>query len=226
MAVHFTNHECSNRLLLFGHLDLTFDEAAFEQVRTSLQAAQGRQRWILDTIAELPQIYAALKSKGTDIYSPSRHSLLEDLKGWVNGSKFSLSPFILPNTILSPLVVITQLLQYSACLDLVCPQDGPDKHLISSTSHNTQTIGFCTGLLSAFAISASTGEETLRKNGATAIRLAMLIGAAVDAKEDIEPSQSFSAVWHSEEQKKSLTTNLDNIGPEVSMAGSSRVWDT
>lgn len=218
MAVHFTNHECSTRLLLFGHIDLSFDETAFTHIRKSLHSDK-RHQWILDTISELPQCYSALQGRGSSLFTDSRQKLLQRFVGWTFGDKPTLSPFVLPNTILSPLVVISQLLQYTACLDLVVPVEGPDKHLISSTSHNTQTLGFCTGLLSAFAISSSTSEETLRQHGATAIRLAMLIGAAVDAQEDIEPSQSFSAVWHSPEQKTSLTKELENIGSDVSVLG-------
>jgi len=215
MVVHVRDTTPSRTLLLFGHIDLSFDEAAFHKLRTSLHATRASHQWVFDTIAELPLCFSALRERNSDIFTDSRLSLLQDLNGWINSEKPSLSPFVLPNILLNPLVVIAQLLQYSSYLKLTCPTTVDDRHLHATTQHNTETLGFCTGLLSAFAVSASTGDEQLRKHGATAIRLAMLIGAAVDAQEAPEksgPSQSFSAAWHSQEQRTYLTNELEDLG--------------
>jgi hypothetical protein len=49
----------------------------------------------------------------------------------------------------------------------------------------TETLGLCTGLLSAVAVSSSVNKTQLHNYGAVAIRLAMTFGALVNT-EDME----------------------------------------
>ena len=202
-------------LLLFGPQALSFDEVAFNQLRSVLFATKERHQWILDTIAELPQCLSALSQASPELAVETGLGLLRELKLWIDDGKPSLSPFILPNTLLNPLVVIAQLLQYSSYLDLISPANLEDQHLHASTQYGIETLGFCTGSLSAFAISASTCDETLRTHGSAAIRIATIIGAVVDAQEAVErsgPSRSFSAVWHSEAERLNLMREIENLG--------------
>jgi acyl transferase domain-containing protein/nucleoside-diphosphate-sugar epimerase/acyl carrier protein len=202
-------------LLLFGPQALSFDEGAFNQLRSALFANKDRHQWILDTIAELPDCLSALSQTSPELAAEAGVNLLQELKQWIDGSKPSLTPFVLPSTLLNPLVVIAQLLQYSAYLDLVSPANVDDQHLHASSQYETETLGFCTGSLSAFAISASTCDEQLRTHGAAAIRIATIVGAVVDAEEVAErsgPSRSFSAVWHSEEEQLMLVHELESLG--------------
>lgn len=221
MVLQSASPASSKTLLLFGPQALSFDETAFQQLRTSLIATEDRHRWILDTIQELPEAVRHLSEAhpglgvefGIDHLTELIRSLDDGSWSWQNG---------LPNTLLNPLVAIQQLVQYSSYLDLVCPADIEDKQLHASTQYasDTSSLGFCTGLLGAFAVSASTCDEELRKHGAAAIRIATLIGTVVDVQEFTShagPSRSFSAGWRSEEERSRLNTEIQRSGEVCSI---------
>jgi hypothetical protein len=50
-------------------------------------------------------------------------------------------------------------------------------------SEGMETLGLCTGTLSAFAVDSSPSIEGIHQHGAVAVRLAILNGAIVDAEE-------------------------------------------
>ena len=121
------------------------------------------------------------------------------------------------NILLSPLVVAVQLTQYAKY------QEGKDSREFS----NIETLGFCTGLLSALAVSCSRNLEELEKYGAVAIRLAMLIGAVVDAQDAMSehgPSGSIAASWTSPGAISDLAAVLKAF-PDVSIPSNQRgLW--
>ena len=98
------------------------------------------------------------------------------------------------------------------------PNPGERHDLHGSNKQNTETLGFCTGLLGAIAVSSSATQAQFQHYGAVAIRLAMLIGALVDAQDKSEDlygeSKSFSAAWNSPECGAEMTRILERF-PEV-----------
>ena len=102
--------------------------------------------------------------------------LLECLHDWLDADKFLLASSDLPNVILSPLVVLSQLIQYSKYLK-ISHQGEVDSY--GSHGQQKETVGFCIGLLSALNLSSAGNQAQFQQYGATAVRLAALIGALI-----------------------------------------------
>lgn len=204
-------------ILLFGPQALSFHEDSFSQLRSTLLDTPSH-RWIIDTIIELPGYWNSLSHALPRLQPTPGAKLLEDLNDWLRKDTFTQASFPLPNILLTPLVVITHLTQYSRYLELVQPDSVEINDLNASFEQNVETLGFCTGLLSAIAVSSSANQGQLRQFGAVAVRLAMLIGALVDAQEisaDLHgESMSFSVAWNSAQSGAEMTRILKRF-PEV-----------
>lgn len=136
--------------------------------------------------------------------------------------------------ILQPLVVLTQLTQYwrylahcrervedrSTCASAADRQaELFARHLAGRTS--SQTLGFCTGLLSAFAVSTSRNKNDLQRYSAVAVRLAMRVGAVVDSQEAPRKrlghgkSQSFATAWRNEQEAEVVSQVVEGLFPDT-----------
>lgn len=205
-----------NTVLLFGPQALSFQEDSFHQLK-SIILDDAENRWMLDAIAELPTYFRTFSEKSPKLQAISGVQQLENLNDWFKTGKIQPTSFHLPNILLSPLVVLTQLTQYSKYLKLVHIESGDGQNLYASHSQNTETLGFCTGLLSALAVSSAGNQAQFQQHGAVAVRLAALIGALVDAQDALGKhgeSTSFATVWNSRETKTEMTRILQQF-PEV-----------
>jgi hypothetical protein len=82
-----------------------------------------------------------------------------------------------------------------------------------------ESLGFCTGLLTALAVSSASTQTEFQKYAAVAVRLAALIGALVDAEEATGrygASKTFSTACHSPGQDMELRSILEEFS-EVSL---------
>lgn len=147
--------------------------------------------------------------------------LLNDLDSWFETGIVDQATFRLPNILLTPLVVLTQITQFSRYLSLSLSNSesqAGDLHT-AFAQRNSETVGFCTGLLSASVVSSSSNQSEFRRYGAVAVRLSMLIGALVDAQDASDQlhgrSKSFAAAWSSPAMAEELVRILDCF-PEVS----------
>lgn len=198
-------------LLVFGHAELSFDAISFTQLKTILNSSRSRYRWLVEVLEDLPDYVSTLCEAEPSIFTDAQLLQVRNLSRWIRRNDIVTEPFCIPNIILIPLVVISHIVQYLSYLESICPPNTEDEHTYASTQRHTETLGFCTGLLSAFAISTSSNEVQLRKNVSVAIRLAMLIGAAADVQERPDgygSSQSFSVGWHSPDEQQYLTDEL------------------
>ncbi|KAI1395083.1 hypothetical protein F4819DRAFT_479568 [Hypoxylon fuscum] len=184
-------------ILLFGPLALSFDEAAFTQLRKTV-AENEEFRWVLDTVSEFPQIWKSLTTSIPSLQSTSGLKQLEDLADAFRSGRQLETPFPLPNKLLIPLVIVSHLTQYATFVRNSTEGFGAAKL-------DKETLGLCTGLLSAFAVASTGSSEQFKKYGAVAVRLAMLIGTVVDAQDEAtEPSKSLSAAWNSAQSGEEL----------------------
>lgn len=192
------------KVLIFGSQTLFPREESFTRLRATLLSSSAFQ-WIVDVVYELQ--------------GPPASSVAEVFchLNFVHGAKLLDSwiktghlPYPLPNIVVTPLVVISHLVQFIQYKEL--------SRL--SNSESVESLGFCTGLLSAFAISSSRDEAQFPKHGAAAIRLAAFIGAIVDADNFAEGTEeeavSLSAAWKSSDGESTLKSVLSNY-PEVRM---------
>jgi hypothetical protein len=205
------------KALLFGPQALAFDNDAASQLRATLLNTPDF-RWVLKAISELPTYWDSLSRAIPTLQPFPGLKLLDDFNNWLKTGQLKEATFPLPNIILTPLVVITHLTQYSRFLEIIQPGSlgGQDVH--ASFKRNTETLGLCTGLLSATAVSCSADGLQLQHYGSVAVRLAMVIGALVDAQ-DISNgphggSKAFSVAWNTVESGVEMTEILKGF-PEV-----------
>lgn len=175
---------------------------------------------MLDAVSELPSHWDTLVAKFPKLQEIPGEKLLKDLDSWFKTGIIEQASFQIPNLLLTPLVVLTHLTQFSRYLSLSLSNasvQARDLHT-AFAQRNVEAVGFCTGLLSASVLSSSSDQAAFRHNGAVALRLAMLIGAFVDAQDASDRlhgrSRSFAAAWASPAMSAELVRVLDGF-PEV-----------
>ncbi|KAI0114740.1 hypothetical protein F4814DRAFT_459633 [Daldinia grandis] len=196
-------------ILLFGPLALSFDEVSFAQVRKTV-TDNVEFRWAIDAVSEFPQIWKTLTTFVPSLKTASALGQLEGLADAFRTGRPIEIPFPLPNKLLIPLVVISHLTQYATFL---CSRtEGQNIDPFEVSRSDTETLGLCTGLLSAFAVSSADNNEKFKKYAAVAVRLAMLIGTVIDAQDEVtEPSKSLSATWNSAGGGKELQCVMESF---------------
>ncbi|KAL4952287.1 hypothetical protein BDW69DRAFT_200843 [Aspergillus filifer] len=196
-------------LLAFGPQSLSFDKRALDNLRYEINHSKYRD-WIQETIADLPTYWKGLSDAVPEIGEllPGQERL-QTLRTLLSDAGNIEEELGLSNIILTPLVVLTQLTEFG------------HYQAQNSVTNGTRTTGFCTGLLSTFAVASSNTTQGLQRYGAVAIRLAMLIGALVDAEEARQDilgngeSVSYSVAWTNDKQETKLHEILGRWGPEV-----------
>ncbi|PYH90619.1 polyketide synthase [Aspergillus ellipticus CBS 707.79] len=179
------------KLLLFGPQALSFNVDSLCQLRSILHHSPGLFQWALDVLAELPALWDDLVTAIPNLRDlPDVAQRLKELSEWFQSSNQEVPrvAFPLQNVLLTPLVVLTQLAQYAVFVQAV---EGEG----SSLGEDVQTVGLCTGLLSALAVSAGRTREELGTWGKVAVRLAVVVGAVVDLDDLKEEAQSLAVSW-------------------------------
>lgn len=205
-------------VLVFGPQALSFNDEAFQRLRATILRSN-EYGWILDLIAGLPNCLNSIEGWLPKVMTGPRSSLLllEELQSWLTTGKTWKDFSNIPNALLSPLVVMTQLVQFFEWQKTLCASCGNGQDLYDLSRHDVETLGFCTGFLSALVVSHSTSQESFEKLGAIAIRLSMLIGIIVDAQNEAEEggvSKSLATIWHSQEEKQKMLEIMRSF-PEV-----------
>ena len=189
-------------VLLFGPQALSFQEQSFRHLRSTF-CSYGDNGWVRTIFNELPRYVELFSQKIKGLQPSLALELLQRVAEWLNSDAASPLPERLPNTILTPLVVLGQLTQYKQYVEVA--HQGSDRW--SPQLRRSETLGFCTGFLSALAASSASSEAEFQTFGAVAVRLATLIGAFVDAEDGdgrVATSTSFSAAWNTPEQGEGL----------------------
>lgn len=195
-----------DRLLVFGPQALSANVNDFR----ALQSTVKRHTWIADTIKDLPNIWDDFMQIFPKYNVVLGDTLLQSLVKWAETGDIDLgTDHRLTNIILSPLVIITHITEYLEYLNA-----GAQK---PNQASSTETLGFCMGFLSALAVSVSKESDDIKRYGATAIRLAMIIGGIVDAQDALDtqgPSKSLATAWNSPKGAEELKHILGRF-PEV-----------
>ncbi|KAK5656794.1 hypothetical protein OQA88_4342 [Cercophora sp. LCS_1] len=205
-------------VLLFGSQALSFSEDSLRRLRSAL-AGDADNGWMREVIAELPEWTRRVSEQFTKLRSTPAAALQESLKDWLapNGSPTPALPKNLPNAVLTPLVVLDQLAQYTQYVRLAHAETGLGSDPYGPQPRRLETIGLCTGLLSAAAISSASTRAEFRQYGAVALRLAALIGALVDAENAVGQhgeSKALSTACHSAQEEAELQNILEQF-PEA-----------
>lgn len=196
----------SDEFLVFGPQCLAFDRTAADDLRAQLLEDESMS-WGLQSLQGLASHWDTLQSSIPGLNDSRGKEALGELNNWLNTGEFGAVDFPLPNILLTPLVVILHLAQYQK---LQCST--------KDSKHIRETLGLCTGLLSAAAISCSENDEQLQESGAILVRLAMILGAIVDSKDaSLGPemrAKSLSVAWTTPSMRTELSSIL-NAFPEV-----------
>lgn len=198
-------------VLIFGSQALSFDKEVCRKLKSSI-LADPQVSWIKTTITGLPEYFQKV-APALSHSDPFRSAeLLHNLGRWLDCDGDPFSEFPLPNTILTTLTVISHLVQYSQLLSL-SDSSQRSADVWPKLEGEIETLGLCTGLLSAAAISASWKQQHLQVYGAVAIRLAVLIGTVVDAHEnqrqDSSGSECFCISWSSQKVQENVSRIID-----------------
>lgn len=213
MAHQATGVPDGSTILLFGPQALSFQEDTFHHLKSTI-LNDAANSWILDVLAELPVLFKTFSKNFPKLQAISGAQQLEDLNDWFKTANVPSASSHWPNILLSPLVVLTQLTQYSKYLALAHPKPGQGQNMYASHKQKTETLGLCTGMLSALAVSSAGNQAQFQQYGAVAVRLAALIGALVDTQDALGGeggSKSLATAWNSSKKRTEMTKILQQF---------------
>ncbi|KAJ5639455.1 Type I Polyketide synthases (Type I PKS) [Penicillium longicatenatum] len=189
-------------VFLFGPLALSFNSDSFAQLREIIVENE-EHKWALDTITSLPQYWKTIVAAIPGLEAGTELEKLEDLKEAFSTGQSLKAQFPLPNALLIPLVVSLHLTQYASFIKLSNADLDNDVDLFALSKDDQETLGLCTGLLSSLAVSSAGNKADFLKFAAVAVRLGLLIGMVVDARDaatDLGASKSLTMAWNSAEK--------------------------
>ncbi|KIA75959.1 polyketide synthase [Aspergillus ustus] len=200
-----------NVVLVFGCQWLSFDASGFRRLRAAV-LDNPENHWMVDVLSELPGCYrTASKTK----HLPALNTIpgeigLQELERWFRCDGLSTAKFPLSYTQLAPLLMMTHFVQYGQYLKLTKAKPGCRRESGGEGSSSVvEIVGFCIGLLSGVVVSAARNQEQLRRLGAVALRLAILLGALGDVQEKEEEYTSLATAWRTAELEEKLQGILD-----------------
>ena len=168
----------SPSLLAFGSQIDVLDPTYLSRIR-SLLLLNPSTVPLVESIGELPQQWTSLVDSCQLLSIVPGEFLLEKLHRWVQDDRvLDFTAEVPPNTILTPLTVICQVVEYLTYLRVVLRQTHAD---VRKTVSPTKFKGLCVGMLTATALGCAKDEAELVAQAITAVRMAVLVGAAVDA---------------------------------------------
>jgi hypothetical protein len=218
MRETFTTLKPASTVLIFGPQALSFHQDSFTKLCSQLH--EPGNRWLLNAASDLFHFGTALSKDVPMLQRLDGQVLLEELAMGLQTGEMGKLKFPLPNIMLSPLVVITHLTQYSAFIRAGLPDLVDTEDLPSILLEKTEVLRLCTGIFAGIAVNCSSSLAQLQLHGANAVRLAMLSGALVDAEQvspDSEEAISLSVSWTGNETVASMEKLL-SVFPEVSQA--------
>ncbi|KAJ5895285.1 hypothetical protein N7495_006976 [Penicillium taxi] len=202
-------------ILLWGSLALSFDKSSFERLRKSITEIEDNI-WLVDVFESLPEACKTALAALPTLHQATGSSAIKQLINFneiFTTSRSVDTELTLPNTLLIPLVIMNQLAQYTKFLQ----QEGLEHEDVKS--RYGETLGLCTGLLSAFAVSSAHNKSEFQRYGATAIRLGLLVGLVIDSQDAVlgkGRSKSLSVAWASVEAHREMTQILEEFQEQPS----------
>ncbi|KAI1752885.1 putative polyketide synthase [Xylaria castorea] len=200
----------ATKLLFFGPKSSSCDWAYLNHVRLRV-LDDSRNQWILQQVRELGTLLQSIQEQITILNLAECQTWLQFLLRWFQtGDAEGVQVSELPNVVTVSLVVIGQLTEYTWYSGQVRDDDDELGQNVLELESDTETAGFCIGMLSAIAIACSSTWAQLHLNGSAAIRLAMVIGAIVDVQEaEGKKSVSLSVLWKSTNELSALEQILE-----------------
>lgn len=175
-------------MLVFGPQSLSFDAQTFQELGQTLSQSDPH-KWILKAFTDSLAHWQNLADKLPQLERIDTEKWINRLSKWLADGSIEGDIASWPNAILTPLVVTGHLVQYQNYLSITAG---------AHASKHPNALGFCVGLLSASAVTASHNNEELLHNARDAITIAMVIGSIVDVYDKTQSegsSQSLAVAW-------------------------------
>lgn len=206
----------SSTTVLFGPELTRLNEEALVRLRSSLLEDPGLATF-RDEITQLPYLWPTIQGAFSGVEVLRGGEQLGTLKAFVDtGAIPNLEGA--PNILLAPLTVISHVVDFAQLV-----RKGGSAQLAETSIPVMPTLmavqGFCIGFLAAAAVASSRDWTQFQNNCAVALRLAVCIGAVIDADQQVlEPedrSVAYVAHWKNESDRAYVETLLDAF-PDVS----------
>ncbi|KAM5454315.1 Type I Iterative PKS [Microsporum audouinii] len=207
-----------HHLLIFGS-QIAYSEQAINGIKKTLQSKLCRQ-WVLDIVAGLPNYWDSLNKElpmflGAASYEGRQ--LLENFHIWLesDGHKgIDIQGGTLPAVVFVPLIVLAQLTEYRQYLQNKSKGAMSDPQ-VDQVTRKEPVLGFCMGLLGAYAVASAHNMEELDHYGAVAVRIAMLAGALSDTQHKRNPHRTYAVAWTNAKQQQDLWNIVGDISPDA-----------
>jgi hypothetical protein len=212
-------------IMVFGPQCLSLDQELGHWLRDQL-LNDPELHWALESLRSLHSYAHNISSAIPILHHLDLDDVLQRLSSWLQTGpdKENILHWPLSNTILTPLTVTLHLVQLLQGTKQPYPSQNTTKLAdgcarLKLPGKVPEILGLCTGSLSAAVISCSHNEEKLKAFVSVALRLAMLIGAIVDATDlslrQSERAFSCSVSWTHSNGHQILKEIISNF-PSVS----------
>ncbi|KAH0530344.1 hypothetical protein TsFJ059_004974 [Trichoderma semiorbis] len=178
----------ASQIFVFGPQALSFNATSFESLHGKLHSDPFHS-WALDALSALPETLALVSKEAPKLQQTNGLKALEALRKALQTGVVQPDLIPLPNILLSPLVVVSQLVDYVAFLEASEPNLTETSKLPIPSNTDAKTLGLCTGLLSAFAVASAGSVADLQKYGAASVRYRIAVigmSCQVPNAEDLE----------------------------------------
>lgn len=203
--------------IVFGSQLLDFDQWHACQLRSAL-LEDATLTWLLDTLLHLSSDWDTVAKDFLSLRGYAGDEPLAALRYFLRTGQDFRVPFPLPNILLSPLVVAIHVVQYCSLLKLIDPHSPCWDEVQTWLRKHGAVTGLCTGSLTATAVTSHTTWSNTKSACIAAVRVAMLVGALVDAEDAREDG---SRRWRSFVVRSTTTDegalrSILNMHPQVS----------
>ncbi|KAF4215282.1 hypothetical protein CNMCM8980_010360 [Aspergillus fumigatiaffinis] len=207
---------------LFGTVTAAHNADCLRDLRCHLDKTPSLE-WIRETVSELPGYWDLLVGKVPAMNGsfPGRQ-ILDDFDRWLRqGFNPEEDSVALGNTVLLPLVVMVGLTEFWQYVESTNAEgEDPLQELLTrlgaDEASSVESFGLCAGMLTAYAVASSHTRTEFERYGAAAVRLAMMVGAAIDAQDAWHgPAKSYVAAWRTLEQGEQLKRTIDLVYPQA-----------
>jgi hypothetical protein len=199
--------------LLFGPQgSMTPD--TLQEMRSFLQEIPDL-KFLSRAISELPTLWPDILDACPQLDRISGRAKLTDLRNFFQGGEPSINFSPVDNLLLSPLGVISQIIEFWKLSHGFCGERAVEGQF-------TEVQGFCLGFLTAIAVSCSKNEAQFQDLCGKAVRLALCMGALVDSdalkySEAQECAVTIAVRWKSSTHLQHLE-HTSKLYPRVSEA--------
>ena len=203
-------------LTLFGPQSTKFSESRLLEIRNFI-LANPSLIFLVDAAGELPSLGPTLEQAFPHLSKVPGAELDQLYQVLESGTLPDVR--VLRNTMLAPLTVISQIVDFLCLDEEAYGTTSPAFFKTGSGLGNVQ--GFCVGFLAAAAVACSRDRTDFQRYSTVALHLAVCIGFIVDCDEETCPapqdrSSSFAVCWKTDLEQAHFKRTLSSY-PSVSI---------